>query len=142
MWHHIATVAVSVEILHPQNLVWTAYSVGLGFPCESKKVPHTDYLLLLQILLKDETFPHAHFTHGFKFFHTNLEHWPTECCLVWKWLLCQLCFIYCITTLLTVDNGPFLTAKSSCCSEVGCLKCRPTQSRPSTCFNCPLIYFL
>ncbi len=32
--------------------------------------------------------------------HTDLVCWPTESCLVWKSLLCELCFIQCYT----IDN--------------------------------------
>lgn len=32
--------------------------------------------------------------------------WPAESCF-WKWLLHEQCFIYCIRTLLTIDNRAF-----------------------------------
>jgi len=55
------------------------------------------FLLILHI---SKWFPYTYFT-------TYSLCWPTESCLVWKWLLCELCFIH----HYTISNVQFLPTK-------------------------------
>lgn len=50
-------------------------SVWLGVQHEGEKLPHVGF---------------AHFQFG----HMNLQRWPPDSCLVWKWRLCELCFMH------------------------------------------------
>lgn len=48
--------------------------------------------------------PHVYFAHV-HVNHKNSPHWPTLICLVWKWLLCEMCFIHCYT----IDNQQWIS---------------------------------